>query len=119
MVTSKFTTVDEYISAMPPDFRKKLKEMRGLIQKAAPEAQETITYNMPAYKWQGVLVYFAACKNHIGFYPLPSAISAFKKEISVFESSKGAVQFPIDEPLPAALITKMVKFRVKENKLKV
>jgi len=92
--------------------------LRATIKKAAPKAEEVISYGMPAYKQNGMLVYFAAYAKHIGFYPSSSGISAFKKEISVFKWSKGAVQFPLDKALPSSLITKIVKFRVKFNQEK-
>jgi len=111
----KFTTVNEYLAIFPPATRKMLKDLRAAIKKAAPDAEEVISYNMPAYKLKGVLVYFAGYKNHIGFYPTGSAVTAFAKEIKAYKSSKGTVQLPIDEKLPIALITRMVKFRVKEN----
>jgi uncharacterized protein YdhG (YjbR/CyaY superfamily) len=109
---------DEYISWFPSETQKLLKQLRATIKKAAPKAEEVISYGMPAYKLNGMLVYFAAYAKHIGFYPTSSGISAFKKEISVFKWSKGAVQFPLDKPLPIALITKIVKFRVKLNQEK-
>lgn len=115
---TKFTSVTEYFSIFPAPIKTKLKEMKKIIQAAAPEAEEVISYNMPAFKMDGVLVYYAGYKEHIGFYPTGSGISAFKKEIEGYKSSKGAVQFPLDEPLPVALITKMVKYRVKEDKAK-
>lgn len=89
--------------------------MRDAILKAAPDAEEVIGYKMPAYRLQGVLLYFAGYKGHIGFYPSGSAIEAFKQELSVYKGAKGSVQFPLDKPLPVSLITKMVKLRVKEN----
>ena len=116
--STKFKTVDEYFSAFPPSTRKILQEVRRTIKQAAPQAEELISYNMPAFKWHGTLVYYAAYKKHIGFYPMPSALKAFQKEIAKYENSKGAVQFPIDQPMPVDLITKMVKFRVKENEQK-
>ena len=114
----KFTTIEEYFASFPSATRKKLKELRATIKKAAPEAEEMISYNMPAFKLLGVLVYFAGYKNHIGFYPTGSGIKAFTKELSGYKTSKGTVQFPLEENLPLALITRMVKFRVKENKEK-
>lgn len=89
--------------------------MRTLIKKAAPKAEELISYKMPAYKYYGVLVYFAGYKNHCGFYAAPTGHATFKKELKVYKTGKGSVQFPHDQPLPTALITKIVKFRVKEN----
>jgi len=107
--------IDEYIAGFPRDIRAILEELRVTIAKAAPQAVETINYQIPTFTVQGNLVHFAAYKNHIGFYPTPSGIEAFKKELSAYEGAKGSVQFPINEPLPLKLITKIVKFRVKEN----
>lgn len=107
--------VDQYISMFEPTVQKKLQQMRQTIQKAAPAAEELISYGMPAYKYHGVLVYFAGYKNHIGFYATPTGHAAFKKELSVYKEGKGSVQFPLDEPLPLSLVSKIVKFRVKEN----
>lgn len=112
----KFKTVDEYLSTFPAGTKKMLKELRQTIRKAAPEAEEVISYNMPAYKQFGALVYFAGYKGHIGFYPVSSAIKEFEKELSVYEGSKGTVRFPLDKPLPLKLITRMVKYRIKQNK---
>jgi uncharacterized protein YdhG (YjbR/CyaY superfamily) len=106
---------DEYIANCPDFTQDKLKELRAAIKKAAPESEEKISYQMPAFAFHGILVYYAAYKNHIGFYPTASGIEIFKTELSGFKFSKGAIQFPIDEPLPLELISKIVKFRVKEN----
>jgi len=114
----KFKTVDEYIGTFPVATKKIMQQVRKTIIDAAPEAEEVISYNMPAYKQEGMLVFFAAYKEHIGFYPTPGGIEAFKKELSVYNSAKGSVQFPIDKPMPLALITKIVKYRVKENQEK-
>ena len=111
----KFKTVNQYHSTFPPSRRKKLKDMNAAIKKAAPGAEELISYNMPAFKLHGVLVYYAGYKNHIGFYPTGSAITAFEKELSGYKTSKGTVQFPLETSLPLPLITRIVKFRVKEN----
>lgn len=111
----KFQNIDEYISLFPKEVRATLKSLRETISKAAPDAKEAISYQMPTFKLNGNLVHFAAYKNHVGFYPAPSGIEAFKKELSKYKSSKGAVQFPIDEKLPLSLISKIVKYRVKEN----
>jgi len=92
-----------------------LEELRATIRKAAPEAEETINYAIPTFTLNGNLVHFAAAKNHIGFYPAPSGIEAFKEELSVYEGAKGSVKFPLDKPLPLSLVSKIVKFRVKEN----
>jgi uncharacterized protein YdhG (YjbR/CyaY superfamily) len=113
--TASFQTIDEYIALWPADVQAKLKSLRATIQKAAPKAEETISYQMPTYTLFGNLVHFAAYKNHIGFYPVPSGMKAFEKELSKYKSGKGSAQFPIDQPLPLALVTKIVKFRVKEN----
>jgi len=107
--------IDEYISDFPEDIQKRLQEIRETIRKAAPNAEETINYAIPTFTLNGNLVHFAGFKNHIGFYPAPSGIEAFKKELSVYEGAKGSVQFPLDKPLPLGLVTKIVKFRVKEN----
>lgn len=107
--------IDEYIADFPKETQLILEQIRATIRKSAPEAEETISYRMPAYKQNGVLVYFAACKNHIGFYPTASGIANFKAELSGYKSSKGAVQFPIENPIPLDLIAKIVQFRVKEN----
>ena len=111
----KFQNIDEYISLFPKEVQTTLKSLRETISKAAPDAKEAISYQMPTFKLNGNLVHFAAYKNHVGFYPAPSGIEAFKKELSKYKSSKGAVQFPIDEKLPLNLISKIVKYRVKEN----
>lgn len=113
--TKGIRTVDEYIRAFPADVQAKLRQLRKAILSAAPGAEETISYGMPAFKLKGVLVYFAAYKNHIGFYPTSSGIRAFRKDLSEYKCSKGAVQFPIDEPLPYPIIRKIVKFRVAED----
>lgn len=115
MLSTKFKTVDEYFSTFPAGTKRLLKELQKTIKQAAPQAEELISYNMPAYKLNGMLVYYAAYKNHIGFYPTPSGIEAFKKELAGYEGAKGSVQFPTDKPMPFDLITKIVKFRVKEN----
>ncbi len=113
---NKPKSVDEYISAFPKETQKLLKQMRATIQEVAPKAEEVISYSMPGYKLNGMLVWFAGFKNHIGFYPKgSSAIEAFKKELTGYKTSKGAVQFPMDEPLPITLIKKMVKFRIAQN----
>ncbi len=106
---------NEYIKDFPKDVQEKLEILRETIYKAAPGAIERISYGMPSFYWNGNLVYFAAYKNHIGFYPTASGIENFKEEFTKYKFSKGAVQFPIDEPLPLKLITKIVKFRAKEN----
>ena len=115
MKSNPTQTIDEYISGFPKDIQKILQEMRKTIRTAAPDAEETINYAIPTFKLNGNLVHFAAFKNHIGFYPAPSGIDAFKKELSAYEGAKGSVKFPLDQPMPLGLITRIVKFRVKEN----
>jgi uncharacterized protein YdhG (YjbR/CyaY superfamily) len=112
---AKANNVNEYIAGFPKDVQGILEKLRATIKKAAPGAEELINYGVPAFRLNGNLVFFAAHKNHIGFYPAPSGIEAFKKELSAYEGAKGSVQFPIEKPLPLGLITKIVKFRVKEN----
>lgn len=108
-------TIDEYIAAFPDEVQKILQELRATIRDAAPDAKETINYGIPTFTLNGNLVHFAAYKKHIGFYPAPSAIVAFKEELSAYKGAKGSVQFPINKALPLELITKIVKFRVQEN----
>ena len=107
--------MDDYIAGFPEDIQILLEDLRNTIRKAAPDAEEVLSYAMPAYKYHGMLVYFAAYKNHIGFYATPTGHAAFKKELSVYKEGKGSVQFPLDQPLPLDLIARIVKFRVKEN----
>lgn len=107
--------VDEYLNACPEEIRTILHQLRETIKKAAPSASELISYQMPAYKLNGWLVYFAVNKKHIGFYPTPSGIEHFKEELSGYKFSKGAVQFPLGKPLPFDLVERMVRFRVAEN----
>ncbi|WP_345296992.1 DUF1801 domain-containing protein [Candidatus Villigracilis affinis] len=107
--------IDDYIATFPKGTQTVLKKLRATIRKAAPKAEETINYQIPTFTLQGNLVHFAAFKNHIGFYPTPSGIEKFKEELSVYEGAKGSVKFPLDKPIPYALITKIVKFRVQEN----
>jgi len=108
-------TIDKYIAGFPPDVQAILQKVRVTIRKAAPGAEETIKYRMPTFTLHGNLVHFAAFKNHIGFYPTPSGIENFEAELAGYERSKGAIQFPLDKPIPYGLISKIVKFRVKEN----
>lgn len=115
----KFEDIDSYIASFPEETRKLLQQLRITISKAAPEAKETINYGMPTFALKGNLVHFAAFESHIGFYPTPSGIEAFKKELSGYEGAKGSVQFPLSKPIPFDLISKIVKFRVKENLKKV
>lgn len=110
-----FTTTDEYIAQFPPDVRVKLQQMRAVMKEAAPDAVEKISYQMPTFYLNGNLVHFAAYARHIGFYPAPSGIEAFKEELSRYKGAKGSVQFPLDQPLPMDLISRIVRFRVTEN----
>lgn len=110
------TTIDQYIAPFAPAVRKTLNELRSTIKAAAPEAEEKISYQMPAFTLHGNLVYFAACKNHIGFYPGSSTVTGeFKKELSPYVCGKGTIRFPMDKPLPVSLIKRIVKFRMAEN----
>jgi uncharacterized protein YdhG (YjbR/CyaY superfamily) len=112
------STIDDYLAGFPKDIRQKLEELRMTIRNAAPDAIEKISYRMPAFYLDGYLVYFAAFKNHIGFYAMPSGHKEFEKELSIYKQGKGSVQFPINESLPLDLITRIVQFRVNENRLK-
>ena len=118
MKSAKPDSVDTYIADFPEGTQILLKQIRSTIKNAAPDAEEVISYSMPGYKLDGMLVYFAAYKNHIGFYATPTGHEKFKKELSVFKTGKGSVQFPIDNPLPLKLISEIVKYRVKENRIK-
>ena len=111
---SKYSTIDEYISTFPQNVQKLLEQVRKAIKDAAPDAVETFGYGVPAFKLNGkYLVYFAAFKNHIGFYPAPDGIEAFKEELKIYQTSKGAIQFQYDQPLPLDLVTKITKYRAK------
>ncbi len=110
-----YKTIDAYIASYPKDVQVILEKMRSTIQKLAPKAEEAISYGIPTFKLNGNLVHFAAYEKHIGFYPGAAGIFAFQKEISKYKWSKGTVQFPVGEPIPWDLISKIVKFRVKEN----
>jgi uncharacterized protein YdhG (YjbR/CyaY superfamily) len=107
--------IDAYIASFPQNVQELLKELRGIVQNAAPEAEEVISYGMPAIKQRTVLVYYAGYKNHIGFYPTGRGITAFQDRFAGYVWSKGAVQFPLDKPLPAQLITDIVDYRVKQD----
>jgi uncharacterized protein YdhG (YjbR/CyaY superfamily) len=115
MTINKAATIDEYITGFPGEVQKKLQQMRQTIKKAAPGAKEAISYGMPTFKLYGNLVHFAAFKNHIGFYPAPMGIEAFKDELSQYKGAKGSVQFPINEPMPLDLIERIVKFKVQKT----
>ncbi|HQW43626.1 MAG: DUF1801 domain-containing protein [Chitinophagaceae bacterium] len=108
-------TIDEYIAQFPEEVQVLLEKMRTIIHKAAPKAEEAIAYGIPTFKMNGNLVHFGGYKSHIGFYPAPSGIGAFKKELAKYEGSKGTIRFPLDKPLPVTLITQVVKFRVAKN----
>ena len=113
---AKPANIDEYIARFPPDTQRLLEQVRATIKKAATEAVETISYGMPSFSLNKVyLVYFAAYKNHIGFYPTPTGIEEFKEAFSSYKTGKGSIQFPLDRPMPLDLIARIVEFRVKEN----
>ena len=109
-------TIDGYIAGFPPDVQAILEKIRATIRKEAPDATEAIKYGMPTFVLNGNLIHFAAFTHHIGLYPTPSGIETFKRELAGYESAKGSVQFPLDAPMPYDLITKITKFRVKENR---
>ncbi len=112
----QYTIVDEYINDQPADKQKVLQQFRQIIKKAAPDTEEIISYGMPAFKQNGsVLVYFAAGKEHYGFYPTPEPIKVFKDKLTAYKTSKGAIQFPANKPLPEKLIAEIVKYRIKES----
>lgn len=109
-------TIEEYIYAAPADVQQRLCDLHGSIKTAAPGAKEDLKWSMPAYSYQKILVTFAVFKKHTGFYPMPSAIKAFAKELAKYKTAEGSVQFPHDKPLPVPLIKKIVRFRVKESR---
>ncbi len=115
MQTKTPKDIDEYIDGFPKDVQKILNKIRSTIEKAAPKAEEAISYQIPTFRLNGNLIHFAAYKNHIGLYPAPRAVEKFKKELERYGSSKGTIKFPLDEPIPYDLITKLVEFRVKQN----
>ena len=115
---SGIKTIDEYIASFPSDIQQKLQEIRAVIRQAAPDAVEKISYQMPTFYYNGNLVHFAVHKHHIGFYPAPSGIEQFEEELSVYRTSKGAAQFPMDEPVPFDLIRKITTYRYHENQSK-
>ena len=112
---TQFTNIDEYIASFPKEIQEILKKIRITIRDAAPDAEETISYQIPTFILHGNLVHFAAFKKHIGFYPTPSGIEQFKHELSAYEGAKGSVKFLLDQPIPFELISRIVAFRVKEN----
>ena len=112
----KFQTVEEYFSIFPDDIKQKLEKIRQTIKKAVPEANEIISYNMPAFRYYGILVYYAAHKNHIGFYPANTEVlEIFKNKLSAYKTSKGTIQFPYEVDLPISLIKNIVIFRSEQN----
>jgi uncharacterized protein YdhG (YjbR/CyaY superfamily) len=111
----QFANIDEYIATFPESTQQLLQQIRAAISKAAPKAEEAISYAMPTFKLHGNLVHFAGYKHHIGFYPGAGGIAAFKDEINKYKNAKGSVQFPLDKPLPLALVTKITKYRAKQN----
>jgi uncharacterized protein YdhG (YjbR/CyaY superfamily) len=115
MKDTTYSTIDEYIARFPANIQVILEQIRATIRKAAPEANEVISYQMPAFQQEGILVYFAAWKEHIGLYPPLSAEAEFKHEVAIYEGTKGNLQFPLDQPIPYDLISKIVRFRVQEN----
>ncbi len=117
MSADKYPSVEEYIRAIPPKCLERTLELRHIIKSALPEAEEVISYNMPAYKYRKILVYFAVYNSHIGFYPTPSAIAAFKDDLSSYKCAKGTIQFPYDTALPKTLIQKICRFRLEEIQL--
>lgn len=110
-----FGSIDEYIASFPKATQTKLKQMRAAVRSAAPQAEEKIAYQIPTFYQEGNIVHFAAFKNHIGFYPAPRGLEKFKKELSKYEGTKGAVRFPMDKPLPLSLVRKITKYRLAEN----
>lgn len=115
MSDNKFQTVDDYIEQFDPDIQVLLNQIRKIIKDNAPDAEETLSWGMPTYKLKGNLLHFSGNKKHIGFYPAPSGVEKFKNELNAYKTSKGAIQFPYNKKLPAALIKKIVKYRRKEN----
>ena len=115
MEARKFKTVDEYFSTLPASTKPVLRKMRLAIKEVVPRAEEVISYNMPAFKQNGILVWYAAYKRHIGFYPTPGPIKTFARELRQYKTTRGAIQFPIDEAIPANLVKKIVMFRVKQD----
>jgi uncharacterized protein YdhG (YjbR/CyaY superfamily) len=115
MNDSKPENFQEYVKTFPAEVQLILEQVQQTIKKAAPDAIEVISYGMPAFKYHGMLVYFAGFKNHIGFYALPSGNEAFKSELAAYKMGKGSIQFPLEKPMPLALITQIVKYRMEEN----
>ncbi len=118
MAKTDYQSIDEYINAFPRDVQQVLEGIRQAVHEAAPEAKEVISYQMPTFRQNGILVHFGAHTHHIGFYPTPSAINAFEEELAEYESAKGSVKFPLDKPMPFDLIKEMVQYKVEENRTK-
>lgn len=118
MEARKFKTVKEYHALIPKEIRAQVEELRDTIAKAAPQAEYTISYNMPAFLWNGPVAYYAWYRGHIGFYPTGTPIPAFRKELKDYKTSRGAIQLPLDRKIPKALVTKIVKFKLEENQAK-
>jgi uncharacterized protein YdhG (YjbR/CyaY superfamily) len=115
MKKNDYKSIDQYIASFPPNIQVILQQLRKAIHEAAPQAEETISYQMPAFKQNGVLVYFAAFKSHIGFFSTDSGVEAFKGKLEAYQTSKGTIRFPLDKPLPLDLVKEIVRFRVTEN----
>ncbi|KUO49389.1 MAG: hypothetical protein APF76_08435 [Desulfitibacter sp. BRH_c19] len=115
MTTNKANNIDEYIAGFPQDIQKALKQMRACLRKAAPEAEESIKWGVPAFSYHRILFQFAAFKHYISFYPTPSVVKAFAKDLSDYKTSSSTIQFPLDKPLPLPLIRKIAVFRVRES----
>jgi uncharacterized protein YdhG (YjbR/CyaY superfamily) len=115
MKATKPENIDDYIDSFPPKVQKILQKIRKTIQKAAPDAEEAISYQMPAFKLNGYLIYFAGYQNHVSLYPAPRGAKEFKEELAAYEGGKGTVRFPLDTPVPYDLVTRIVKYRAKEN----
>ncbi len=116
LLQKKYTTIDGYIRQFEPEVREKLERVRKVIREAAPDAVEKISYQMPTFRLEGNLVHFAAFQSHIGLYPTPSGTERFREELALYETGKGSIRFPLDRPIPYDLITRIVKFRAKENR---
>jgi uncharacterized protein YdhG (YjbR/CyaY superfamily) len=115
MITTKAVSVDEYMAKYPNDVQSIMEQVRDTIKKAAPNSEEVISYSMPAFRQNGILVYFGGFKNHLGFFPTAKGVEAFKKELSAYKGAKGSIQFPYDKPMPLDLISRIVKFRAKQD----
>jgi uncharacterized protein YdhG (YjbR/CyaY superfamily) len=117
-MNKNFADIDSYIASFPPEVQEKLEQIRNAIRQSAPEATEAIKYAIPTSVWHGNLVHFAAFKSHIGFYPAPTGMAEFEKELAPYKQGKGSVQFPMSEELPLSLVSKIVAFRIRENSKK-